>query len=132
MTESKLLENIRRWSLWAVLGSAAVLLVLALLVIWGAVSLYTTPDFASILSDYGAVGQMLGDAGDAVNDIVPLDSFLPIDALTPQPTGWLRLILSFGTVLALSGTTLVALWIASWVKRPEAAAEPAKKPAAKK
>ncbi len=84
MNEKTLLEKTRKYTLWAVLGAAAVALVLNLLKVW----------------------DLLGDGHDG-------------------PTFWDRLDGTAGLVLVLGGGTLLALLVASRVKRDDAAAKPA-------
>lgn len=104
MDEKTVLEKIRRYTLWAVLGSSALLLLISILKTWGIV--HSTPTIADMMIDpYSSLGGYGFDGPSAVG----------------------RFESTLGVILSISFLTLVTVFVSSWVKKADADVAASKK-----
>ena len=116
MNEKAVLETIRKYTLWAVLGSAALLLILTILEAWSVIE--TTS--GGSMPDLGAI---------AANAL--MGGELSLDALSfsaPSPNVWGHLEETLAIILGLGAVVLVALLVSSRTKfgKAKVAAKPKK------
>jgi hypothetical protein len=98
MSEKSLIPWIRRCSLWAILGSAPLLVIISVLNTWNVISTTEESSFGDMMS-----GSFFG-----------------------EPNAWGKTQSSLGIILALSFVTLLAILVSSKTTLGKVAAAPAK------
>ena len=129
MNEKVVLETIRKYALWAVLGSAALLLILEILKVWNVIETTSgggMPDVGNLLTNALMGGEL------------SLDS---LNFSAPEPNVWGHIEGTLAIILGIGAGVLVALLVSSRTKlgkaddakvaKSEAAPAKAAAPAAK-
>ena len=109
MNEKKVLDGIRKYTLWAVLGSAALLLVLELLKAWDVIK--TTSDGASVslgADAQNALGSLLGGSLDGLGQMMSFSA--------PSVNAWGHIEETLGIIVAIGALVLLALLVSSRTK----------------
>jgi hypothetical protein len=120
MSEAKLLKRVRRYALWSVIDTAALLIILSILETWGAIDFIEEPSIMGRNNpmDLGGLAGLIG-----------------------EPTAWGKLQASLMTVLGFAVVVILAMLFASLIRdrnkkkgcdEPAPMKAPAKAPAKKR
>jgi hypothetical protein len=105
MNEKKVLDSIRKYTLWAVLGSAALLLVLEILKAWDVVKTTSGGGMANIGD--ALLGALMGGS---------LDARGGLDFSGPSVTVWGHIEETLGVIVMIGALVLLALLVSSKTK----------------
>src|SRR5665648_495090 len=105
MNEKKVLDSIRKCTLWAVLGSAALLLVLEILKAWDVVKTTSGGGMANLGGD--TLSALLGGS---------LDALGTMSLSAPSVTAWGHIEDTLGVIVGIGALVLLALLVSSRTK----------------
>ena len=118
MNEKKVLDSIRKYTLWAVLGSAALLLVLEILKAWDVIK--TTSGGGTMKLGADALSALMGGS---------LDSLSGLNFGAPSVNAWGHIEETLGIIVMIGALVLLALLVSSRTKVGKIDAEKAVKAA---
>jgi hypothetical protein len=125
MNEKKVLDSIRKYTLWAVLGSAALLLVLEILKAWDVIKTTSGGGMMNLGAD--ALSALMGGSLDGLGEMMRYSA--------PSANAWGHIEETLGIIVMIGALVLLALLVSSRtkvgdVKDAKVAAAPAKAPTA--